>query len=166
MRGFILLMAVLGPVSVAPKADAQNAPSATAWRVPGAYDPAGLWRTANGNAVVQIAPCGQDLCGQIVGLVVGPNAPMPTDWTGAPQCGLTIFRTAPRVDDGQVVAWSGTILDPRNGSQYRARIKLSPPDQLELRGYIGLPIFGSTQTWSPYRGAVPADCRLQTAPQA
>ena len=98
MRAFIYLIAVLGLISFSPAAHAQNAPSAnTAWRMPDAHNPIGLWLTANGNAVVQIAPCGQDLCGQIVGLVLGPNDPMPTDWTGAPQCGLTIFRTAPRV---------------------------------------------------------------------
>jgi uncharacterized protein (DUF2147 family) len=168
MRVFIYLIAVLGLISFSPAAHAQNAPSAnTAWRMPDAHNPIGLWLTANGNAVVQIAPCGQDLCGQIVGLVLGPNDPMPTDWTGAPQCGLTIFRTAPRVDaNGQVAAWSGSILDPRNGSQYSARIKLSQPNQLELRGYLGLPIFGRTQTWSPYRGSVPANCRLQNAPSS
>ena len=125
MRSFIFLIAVLGLISFSPKAHAQKAPSAdTAW-TQGAHNPTGLWVTANGNAVVQIAPCGQDLCGRIVGLVLGPNDPMPTDWTGAPQCGLTIFRTVPRIDaNGQVTAWSGAILDPRNGSQYGARIKL------------------------------------------
>jgi uncharacterized protein (DUF2147 family) len=165
MRGIVFLVVVLGLISFSPKAHAQNAPSAdTAWQTQNSLSPAGLWMTANGNAVVQIAPCGQDLCGRIVGLVLGPNDPMPTDWRGAPQCGLTIFRTAPRVNaNGQVAAWSGAILDPRNGSQYGARIKLSRADQLELRGYLGLPILGSTQTWSPYHGSVPVDCRLQGA---
>jgi uncharacterized protein (DUF2147 family) len=165
MRAFMFLAAILGLVAVSPMAHAQNTSSTnTAWRMPDVHNPAGLWRTANGNAVVQIAPCGQDLCGQIVGLALAPNDPMPTDWAGAPQCGLTIFRTAPRVDaNGQIVAWSGSILDPRNGSHYSARIELNQPDQLKLRGYLGLPIFGQTQTWVPYHGSIPADCRLQQA---
>src|ERR1700733_12142429 len=138
MRAFMFLTAILGLVSLSPMAHAQNASSTnTAWRMPEAQNPAGLWITANGNAVVQIAPCGGALGGQIVGLVLGPNDPMPTDWAGAPQCGLTIFRTAPRVDaNGEVTAWSGSILDPRNGSHYGARIELNQPDRLELRGYL------------------------------
>ena len=142
------LVALLGFALVSPAAHA------------GGDDPTGLWMTASHNAIVQIAPCGADICGTIVGTVFGPNDPTPTDWTGAPQCGLTIFRTSPQTnDDGQTV-WNGTILDPRNGSQYDARISLASADQLELCGYIGLPLFGETQTWTPYDGPLTANCRL------
>ena len=42
----------------------------------------------------------------------------------------------------------GTILDPNNGKVYKVR--LTPTDggrQLEVRGYMGLPLLGRTQTW-------------------
>jgi hypothetical protein len=29
-----------------------------------------------------------------------------------------------------------------------------------LRGYVGLPIFGQTQTWTPYNGTLAENCRL------
>jgi hypothetical protein len=39
-------------------------------------------------------------------------------------------------------------------------IHLDPQRHLYLHGYIGLPIFGQTQTWTRYSGRTLADCRL------
>ena len=42
----------------------------------------------------------------------------------------------------------GTILDPRNGSQYSVKLTVSPDNQtLTVRGYLGLTLFGQSQTW-------------------
>jgi uncharacterized protein (DUF2147 family) len=154
---FLTLLFCLG--LFAPAYAHDSATNNVTWRLSNPYNPTGLWVTASGNAVVQISACGQGLCGQIVGLVLGPNDPMPRDWAGNSQCGLTIFRTAP--SGNGTPTWTGTILDPRDGSQYDAQIKLDQPGQLQLRGYVGLPIFGRTQTWTPYSGSIPANCRLQ-----
>jgi uncharacterized protein (DUF2147 family) len=130
-----------------------------------AASPVGDWLTAKGNAVVRIAPCGPDLCGRIVGLAYAPNQPAPRDWVGAPQCGLTIFRTAPSGGDSGAAVWTGSILDPRSGAQYGAQLHLAQPGDLQLRGYVGLPLFGETQTWHRFDGATAANCRLQTPTQ-
>ena len=124
--------------------------------------PTGRWLTANHAAVVQIAPCGVDLCGQIVGIRQTPaNAPMPLNWQGQPQCGMTILRTAPVVNQQTgTTDWVGTVLDPRNGDVYRANIRLNRERHLRLHGYLGLPIFGQTQIWEPYSGRTLADCKL------
>ena len=43
----------------------------------------------------------------------------------------------------------GTILDPRNGSQYSVELTLAPDNQtLTVRGYVGLTLFGQSQTWN------------------
>jgi uncharacterized protein (DUF2147 family) len=43
----------------------------------------------------------------------------------------------------------GTILDPETGKIYRATMHLSPDGtKLTVRGYIGLEIFGRSQTWT------------------
>jgi uncharacterized protein (DUF2147 family) len=123
-------------------------------------DPTGRWITAQHNAVIQIFPCGANMCGDIVGLVPANPGRMPTDWQGRPQCGMTIINTAPATDADGTAVWQGTVLDPRDGSVYRAKIKLDQDRHLELHGYIGLPIFGQTQTWTPYSGRTLSDCRL------
>jgi uncharacterized protein (DUF2147 family) len=105
-------------------------------------------------------PCGPDLCGRIVGLARAPAAPAPTDWQGASQCGLTIIRTAPANDGSGDQLWRGSILDPRDGSVYNAQIKVDAAHHLLLRGYVGLPIFGETQTWTAYNGPTGPDCQI------
>lgn len=118
--------------------------------------PTGRWITANHNAVIQIAPCGGDLCGQIVGIALAhPNDAMPLAWAGQPQCGMVILQTAPAPG-----AWVGQVVDPRDGSVYQARMVVDNARHLQLHGYVGLPIFGQTQIWTPYNGQTLAGCRL------
>ena len=63
-----------------------------------------------------------------------------------PIVGMTIIRNAKKGDDG---VWAGgDILDPSNGKVYKLHLK--PVDggkKLEVRGYVGLPLLGRTQTW-------------------
>lgn len=118
--------------------------------------PLGRWLTENRNAVISIEPCGPALCGRIVGLPMDlPSDPIPVDHTGRSQCGLTIISGA--TQDGN--AWIANIIDPRTGATYRAQLV---PDGalLKVRGYVGIPLFGLTQVWTPFGGAVPSDCRL------
>ncbi|WP_233899795.1 DUF2147 domain-containing protein [Tenacibaculum piscium] len=44
--------------------------------------------------------------------------------------------------------WSGgTIVDPKNGKEYKCYIELENTDKLKIRGYIGFAVFGRTAYW-------------------
>jgi uncharacterized protein (DUF2147 family) len=45
--------------------------------------------------------------------------------------------------------WNGgQILDPENGSTYRCKVQMNGTDKLDVRGFIGISLFGRTQTWN------------------
>ena len=44
-------------------------------------------------------------------------------------------------------AEGGHLYDPKSGKTYRGSMT-STGDRLELRGYVGLKIFGRSETWS------------------
>lgn len=120
--------------------------------------PAGQWLTEGRDAVIGIAPCGAVLCGRILGVTLDrPGDPVPTDQQGRTQCGLTIIRAITPDSDG---GWSARITDPRAGKEYRARMSLDGLGRLRVRGYLGIPLFGQTEVWTPYAARVPEDCRL------
>lgn len=64
---------------------------------------------------------------------------------GKPIVGLTILKEmsnkSPNVYEG------GSILDPKTGKQYHCLMKQLNAKEMEVRGYIGVPLLGRTQTW-------------------
>jgi uncharacterized protein (DUF2147 family) len=122
-----------------------------------AGSPLGDWSTANGHGVIAIAQCGNALCGRIVGIDRKATEPMPTDVEGRPQCGLTIITNEQSQPDG---TWLGRITDPRDGGTYQAKLWLDAQGNLRLRGFIGIPALGSTQTWHRFTGHLTGACGL------
>jgi len=119
--------------------------------------PVGLWKTIDDDgktakSLVRISEQGGTLVGSIDKLL-DPTSTADAkcdkcsdDRKDKPVLGLQIIRGV-KAEDGGV--WGGgEILDPNNGKTYRTRLK--PVDggkKLEVRGYIGTPLFGRTQTW-------------------
>jgi uncharacterized protein (DUF2147 family) len=119
--------------------------------------PIGTWSTENGHGVIAIGQCGDALCGRIVGIDRAPQEPMPTDVNGHSQCGLTIITNEKLTPDG---TWLGQITDPRDGDTYQAKLWLDENGNLHLRGFIGIPLLGSTQIWRKYTGSLTSECGL------
>lgn len=126
-----------------------------------APSPAGLWTsvddaTQEPKALIRITSVNGQLQGSIEKLILKPGddpAPACVKCEGAlrnaPIVGLQILGGF-REEDGSYVG--GTILDPENGKTYRSRMTLtSEGNALEVRGYIGVPAFGRTQTWTRAR---------------
>ncbi len=42
----------------------------------------------------------------------------------------------------------GTVYDPKSGNTYRGKLTLVSPNELDLRGFIGIPLFGRTTIWT------------------
>jgi uncharacterized protein (DUF2147 family) len=77
-----------------------------------------------------------------------PN-PLCTECSGeqknAPWLGLTVVKG---MEQNGLDYDHGTILDPRDGSQYYGRMWLSPDGKsLTVRGYLGIDPLGGDETW-------------------
>jgi len=119
--------------------------------------PVRYWLTESGDGVIEITRCENALCGQIVGIDRAAEAPIPTDVHGRPECGLTIIEHEVPTSRG---LWTGSITDPRDGTTYGADLWLDNADRLHVRGYLGIPLFGQTQTWTRYAGQLSDGCHF------
>jgi uncharacterized protein (DUF2147 family) len=118
----------------------------------------GTWKTiddATGKARALVRITEQDgvFSGRIEKLLPAdqPQDPVCTACTdersGQPIVGMTILRKV-RAHPSEPRLWEGgDVLDPETGKVYRGRIRLRDDNTLELRGYIGVPLFGRTQVW-------------------
>jgi uncharacterized protein (DUF2147 family) len=71
-----------------------------------------------------------------------------------PILNLVILKNFKEDEPGK--KWNdGTVYDPHNGKTYSAKISYEDDDTLELRGFVGIPLFGRTEKWTRFKG--PAD---------
>ena len=121
-----------------------------------AQSPAGLWKTVDDatgkeKAIIRITEAGGVFTGKIEKLLDAAKQDSKCDECtdsrkGQPVVGLTISRN---IKKGESHWEGGDILDAANGKVYRARLTLSEDNKkLDVRGYMGTPMFGRTQTWS------------------
>lgn len=119
--------------------------------------PVGLWKTIDDSSgqvkgLVRIREINGRFEGRIEKIFPKPGedpAPKCDKCDGArknqPVIGMTIlWNLAKQADDYQ----GGEILDPENGKVYRAKMKLlDGGKKLEVRGFIGVSLFGRSQIW-------------------
>ena len=65
-----------------------------------------------------------------------------------PIVGMTLVKGVKPLEADKGVWGGGEILDPNNGKTYKVRLTPSEDGKsLAVRGYIGAPLLGRTQTW-------------------
>jgi len=119
--------------------------------------PVGLWKTIDDEtkaekSLVRVTESAGTLTGRIERLLDPSKQDAKCDKCSdarkdQPVSGMTII-TGVRASDDKSLWEGGEILDPNNGKTYKVRMK--PVDggkKLEVRGYIGAPMLGRTQTW-------------------
>ena len=120
----------------------------------GAATPVGLWKTIDDDtkqakALIRVTERDGQFSGRIEKILTDKadaKCELCTDERkDKPVQGMTIVTGMKR--DGE--HWSGgQILDPNNGKVYRSQMKLiDGGKRMEVRGYIGTPLLGRTQTW-------------------
>ncbi len=135
--------------------------SVVAWGAPAGGGPTavGLWeqideKTGKAESWFNIVEKDGVYVGTIVKMFQKPGEPPPESWRcakcegadrNAQVLGLALIkgmrRKGSRYEDG-------TILDPRDGTVYRAVMQISPDGaQLEVRGFLGIEMLGRSQMW-------------------
>jgi uncharacterized protein (DUF2147 family) len=120
-----------------------------------AADPQGVWLTEGKDAALTITKCGDRLCGKIIwlrnardrsgSLRLDQKNPDPAQ-QAQPVCGLVVIRG---LKPSGPNTWDGRVYNPEDGKTYSGDVTvLTNNNQLKMRAYLGLPIFGESQTWT------------------
>ena len=114
----------------------------------------GVWEVGSGKARVKITKYGDKFGGKIVWLKEPnyENGTKKVDKNNPDEA----KRTVPLLGFNNLLGFSykgkseydgGTIYDPENGSTYNCIISLEDDNTIKVRGYIGVQVFGRTDTW-------------------
>jgi len=120
----------------------------------------GLWKTIDDHsgkpkALVRISEANGEYSGKIEKLFRGPDEDQnpkcdkcPDARRDQPIIGMTIL-SGMKPEDGSAGEYGGgQILDPTEGKIYKSKMTLADGGaRLDVRGYIGVPLLGRTQTW-------------------
>ena len=113
----------------------------------------GVWQAGKGKGHIQIFKENGKYYGKLIWLTnpkdangkpkVDKNNPK-VALQDKPLVGLTMLKNF-KYNDGE---WSGgQVYNPSDGKEYKAYIKLKDQNTLDLRGYVGISLFGKTDTW-------------------
>lgn len=130
----------------------------------------GVWIDDTGNGAIQLAKCGDKLCGRMVWLrfPLDDNGAPTTDSLNPteaerhkPVCGLQVLGDLQMQADG---SWDGGwIYDPKDGKTTKVALRLRASDRLEVTGYSSVKLLSETVTWKRAGARLPV-C-IDTAPE-
>jgi len=118
-----------------------------------AQSPVGVWKNYDDKdgkekSHIEIYEKNGKLCGKVIKLLPGATLTNCVKCQGAKKgkslVGMDILWNLTKVGNTYD---NGTIIDPKSGKEYDCKIELDGKDQLNVRGYMGVSIFGKTQIW-------------------
>jgi uncharacterized protein (DUF2147 family) len=117
------------------------------------YSPIGIWKTVDDDdqkakSHIEIFEKEGKLFGKVVKLLEREDTVLCEKCKGdkkdQPILGMeVIWDMKPDGDEWK----GGKVMDPKNGKEYKCKIKINDPDVLEVRGYKGITLLGRTQKW-------------------
>lgn len=142
----IILFPLMGAIILISSSNAQS------------IDPViGIWKTIDDktnqlSSLIRLDEKNGELIGTVTELIPSPGETLVThcnlckdERKGKPIVGMIIMKGLKKISPG---IWSGgEILDPEEGEVYKVKITMINDKTLEVRGYIGIPLLGRTQTW-------------------
>ena len=114
----------------------------------------GVWKNGEGTGMIQIYKKDNKYFGRLVWLKVSnnPDGTPRTDVNNPENSkkkvqlrGLVNMRDFTYAGDNK--GDNGKIYDPKNGSDYSCEMNLTNANTLEVRGFIGVSLFGRTDVW-------------------
>ena len=113
----------------------------------------GVWMNEPGDGLIRIERAGEQYAGTIIGAPAG---------TRSDPDARDVKNPDPALRDRKLIGlklmdeyrydgkrWTdGWIYDPDAGKRYKSRLQMRKDGTLEVRGYIGAPMFGRTQIWT------------------
>ena len=113
----------------------------------------GRWVTQSKDGVVEVYPCGENICGRLSKFLVNPPAgPGAKDINNPDKAlrsrtilGMNVLTGFKAAGD----EWKGQIYDPKSGKTYRSIVYKGKSGNLVVKGCIGP--FCQAQTWTPAR---------------
>ena len=120
--------------------------------------PVGVWLHPNQRIEVEIAPCGDKLCGKMVwfrwpndaaGLPLVDLKNANSTLRTRPLLGLEIVHGLHRADEHTWI--DGRIYNPDDGVEYNSVMTMDSNGALQVRAYILLPLLGKTLVWTRVR---------------
>lgn len=116
----------------------------------------GVWqtfsdKTGEAESLIQLTESNGRIDGKVMQVFSPPSdtsTPLCEACTGTnkdkPVVGMTILHAMVSADPAYA---QGDILDPEDGQHYKCKLHLISDSVLEVRGYLGVSLFGRTQTW-------------------
>lgn len=115
----------------------------------------GYWMDSDGEVLLDIGQCGNARCGKVAWLrkPLGPDGGPLRDFRNSDPrlqarfvCGLTVVSGFKKQQDG---TWGdGTVYVPDHGMSFSGYAEVLGPNHVKVRGYVLLPIFGSSEVWT------------------